>query len=109
MVGRQVIFDMVTDIMQALSGGSKVNLTKPDFLISINVLKKTALLACIQNYFQRHKFSIRVPDNPTLTKESDDLLKIKEKKETADTESSVLDGKERQNFLLLDESNKNFF
>lgn len=84
MVGRQVIFDMVTEIIQTQSPLSKVNLNEPDLLISINVCKKTAYLACIKNYYQRNKLSLR----PLNLTENDETKAKNDKKDLSETEIS---------------------
>ncbi|KAI1720597.1 THUMP domain-containing protein [Ditylenchus destructor] len=70
---RQTVIDAVTGIMEELSPGSAVNLTKPDLVFAVNVMKNMAMLSCLRNYFERKKFSIRPPtENDEDTKEIED-------------------------------------
>lgn len=55
------ILEVLDDLIKCLSPLSRVNLSKPDLTILVNVLNRNVLFSCVRNYQSKRKFSVRPP------------------------------------------------
>ncbi|MFH4980577.1 hypothetical protein AB6A40_007286 [Gnathostoma spinigerum] len=87
---RTDVLDVVTEAFRSLSPNSRVNLTKPEVTVLVQVVRKTVMLSCIRHFMERKRMSLHPARNSDPVECSDIKENvIDEKLIPEETEKSV--------------------